>query len=212
MASIINDAVLSGLSVLLGGGLTLAGNKLKEFAKRRKKPAPVEAIINAADVISEMNELANVVHADSVLLLFTSNGGGIPTASAMQYVTILYEVIRSRSLEPIRNDWQRIPLDNGYTNMLKKLISEGQYDTLTSDMDPGMFKDLYESEGIVQTHIVPIVTTERRFFYLSIRWTSERDVSDAVLNTNVKGTKYKLQNLLKSSFKERSYQISQHNS
>lgn len=191
--------------MIAGSGLIAAGSGwLVAYLKKKqheletaRTQRSVSVVIDSAAIYDELNLLAGRVDCDRVLLLASSNGGGIPDAGSPLTVSVLYEVIRGDGLQPIRLDWQSIPLDEAYISMLRELITSNAYYGGIDDLKKGMLKDLYISEGVTHFHIVPILRTEKKFYYLSVRWLNDRTCNDETVRTCMSAASHRLESILK---------------
>lgn len=194
----------SGLSAAFAGWLASFLNKKKAEMEKKKENQAVTAVIDAATIYDELNTLASRTGCMRALILASSNGGGIPDAGSPLTVSILYEVVRGEGLIPIRSDWQMIPLDEAYVGMLRELINTGVYEGDLDRLSPGMLKDLYETEGVKSFYIIPVLRTQYKFYFLSIRWDEERPVNDQTIRTCLSAASHKISDILKRSHKEKS--------
>lgn len=153
------------------GAGTLVVKLIERAWKERKEEKAKTANLNAALIYDELNALKRRVGAGRVLLLYTSNGGGIPDAGKQIYCSILYEVTVD-GLSAIKKDWQNMPTDEGYIQMLKEVIMNKFWRGSPATMKSGFLKDLYMSEKVDHSVVVPVYKTEKQFFYLSMRWYS----------------------------------------
>lgn len=187
------------LGAMLGsGGLAVTILKLIEkWVDHRRQKASGRAILGGADIYEAMNKYLDATKAERVLLLYTSNGGGIPSPARPVYCSILYEV-KNPNLNPIRSLFQQMPLDQGYTSMLKEVIVNGQADFNIEDMPEGFLKDLYLSEGVISSRITEVHRTEERYYYLSARWDDVKKIpAEFALNVETRATVTVIQKILK---------------
>jgi hypothetical protein len=193
----------SGLSAALAGYLVSFLHKKKIEIEKQKENQSVSAVIDAATIYDELNTLASRTGCMRALILASSNGGGIPDAGSPLTVSILYEVVRGEGLMPIRGDWQMIPLDEAYVSMLRELINAGTYHGDLDKLKPGMLKDLYDSEGVKSFYIVPILRTQLKYYFLSIRWNEEKEVNESTIRTCLTAASHRIEEILKASVKSK---------
>lgn len=189
---------LTGLgSALFAWFLKDGINMIREGRKERS----AKAIIDMGAVYDVLNDVVQVLGADRGLILFTTNGGGIPAASKSANVTILYETIRGQGLSPIRSDWQGVPIDQGYVRMLSSVVQDGHWTGIPSDLDDGcLLRSLYESEGVKRSWVHEICRTEKKYFYISLRWVEGHDIpDDARINKELVIATTKIKKILKDS-------------
>lgn len=183
------------IAAVVAGGLGWLANILKS----KKKHPSIDAILGSADIVDSLNKLAEELNCDRGLLLYTSNGGGVPTAGKPLYVTILYEVVHTNNLEPIRGMFQGTPIDNGYLNLLKRILLEGSWSGSSEDLEKGFLKDLYFIEDVKHATIYPVEINKTRFYYLSVRWYQDEDIpSEELIRFHCTNTAQKISKILRS--------------
>lgn len=193
----------SGLSAAAAGWLATFLHKKKLDMEKQKENQSVAAVIDAASIYDELNTLASRTGCMRALILASSNGGGVPDAGSPLTVSILYEVVRGEGLMPIRADWQMIPIDEAYVSMLREMITHGSYHGEIEKLKPGILKDLYDTEGVKSFYIVPILRTQLKYYFLSIRWTDEKGVDESTIRTCLSAASHKIEKILKASVKSK---------
>ena len=196
---------LNPLITALGGALVgatgiwvaIQRQKLKE---RQKNIQTADALLRMSEIYDCLNELTSETNADRALILFTSNGGGIPRASGIVNATILYELVTKHGLSPIRADFQHIPLDESYTKMLKTVILEGSLFGTPEDLLSGFLKTQYNDEGVKYFYLWELLRTPEKYFYGALRWNGETAPPKDQLKsyTSIQGSK--IANLLIKDF------------
>jgi hypothetical protein len=169
------DLALSHLaSTGTAGALLVAGLHAWNVASsRRKTAATVRAMAQVQRVYETLNEaLAEVGHAGRAMLLRSENGGGIPSPNRPVYSSILHEV-HSPDLEAMRESWQRVKVDAQYAELLHKLATAGHHHIVTSELEDGALRTMYEAQGIVCALVYAIAADESGFNYLSVVCTAD---------------------------------------
>ena len=192
---------LENIATLIGGAGALSGTAKYIYSSYRSKKLnkSIKAIENAAHIYDELNELMRRTQACRVLVMYTSNGGGVPDSKAALFFSILYE-IHNAHLFNIRQDWQTQPLDNGYIQMLRSLIIDESWSGHPSTLEDGFLKELLGTENICNVHFVPICRTEKKFHYLSIQWDDPTEVpSEDAINTALQVARTKIAMLMGES-------------
>jgi hypothetical protein len=161
-----------------GTGIGIGFNYLRQFVEEKRKKRSTEAIEDMASVYDILNELAGQLKTDRLLVLYSSNGGGIPSAGTVISVTILYELVRAFNLVPIRNDFQNLPVDEGYAQLLKNVVIRGEFFGTPKNLQDGFIKELYESEQVDKFLIKEIYRGDKKFFYMSCRWCKGSEIPD----------------------------------
>jgi len=142
----------------------------------------IDAIISSAQIVDELQSAGKGVNAGAVLLVFTSNGGGTPSAGVPLKKTILYEYIRNDSATTKLN-YQSFPVDIGTIEVLHQLVKVGYSEGYVDSLPKGSLKDRYISEEVVYTYIIKVHAAKTRFYYLIFKWHEEEIPSLATIET-----------------------------
>lgn len=185
-----------GLTALVGAVIAWGAAWLRAKIENRRMRQGEAAVIDAAEVYTILAEHAHAISADRVLLLYTSNGGGIPTAGKPLYATILYEVTGGHGISPIMERFQGVLADAGYVHMVATVAEYGRWRGDPEQMEPGFLRALYKEEGVQESLIVRIGTTPQRFYYISARWISSVPPSDETLDLYSRSVVARLRPLL----------------
>lgn len=185
---------------LIGVGVAGLGVLAAWFNNKRRLLAEktTDTVLDAASIYEELVDLQRSVYASRVLILSTTNGGGIPTSSGPLYVSVLYEVLGENEQHFIREEWQKVLMDHSYVELLKKVVmNEFVLDT-PDNLKKGMLKDLYETEGVHTYLISELMRAKDRFIFLSIRWRAGEEILPHYeVATKVRGHRERLRRLLK---------------
>lgn len=181
-------------------GFTLASNWIVKEIKSRRKEKAARAIQDMGAVYDVLNSLGALLGADRSLVLYTANGGGIPSATKTVNTTILYETIRGEGLQSIRMDWQNMPIDQGYVEMLRKVIDFGYFTGTPSDLKEGsLLRTLYNDEGVKRFWVQEIYRSEKKYFYISVRWCEHTPPPDENIKKEIAIAATKIKHILKAS-------------
>jgi hypothetical protein len=129
----------------------------------------IKTLKNMAIIYDALQVLLSELKGARSLILYVSNGGGIPEPGKAVYGSILYEA-KTPDLKPIRQNWLDVLVDEGYIHMLNQVIVNGKFSGEPNLLRPGVLKELYEAEGVVFFAIYPVLKTKSRFYFLSLRW------------------------------------------
>ncbi len=158
------------LQTLIGSGFMVSlWKSVDKWLEWKRTTASSKALTDMAVIYDHLNELQSLTNSGRVLLLYCSNGGGIPHAGKPVYTTILYEV-KNTTLPPIRSNWQRVPIDEGYVKLVVELAAKGEWHGEPSELADGFLKDLYLKEGVQYAMVKEIARTKDRFYFVSTRW------------------------------------------
>lgn len=145
---------------------------IKRRDERKKKLDDITIILKKIkEVYSLIGYIKEKTLANRVLILATTNGGGIPQANAQLYSSTLYEVYDA-PLESTKLFWQKQLIDEQYLNLLDEVLDYNEAVIVTEELsDNDIIKGLYESSHVKCSHFYKIVTTPKRFIYMSLNFT-----------------------------------------
>jgi len=171
--------VIAAVGGLISGLGAFAISWLRSKYLNKKPPiTSADLLLGVYEVFDELSSHCSHMKSDRGLILYTSNGGGIPKAASIVNTTVLYEVVQNHSLEPVRSTFQHIALDEAYAHMLREVILNGYVFGRTEDLKPGFLKYQYAKEGVKWFYIWQILVTEDRYYYGSMIWLNEKDVPE----------------------------------
>jgi len=148
--------------------------------KRRWQRREVEATKRAyraqAEVWEALERGRHEARAARTLLIVASNGGGRPDPPSQVGVSIRFCTVGD-GVRQIREQFENWPPDAQYAQLLAK-VAEAVHrpvELVTSDMAPGMLRDLYASDGFLGSHVflAAHIAEKRWMVYASICY-SER--------------------------------------
>lgn len=142
----------------------------------------IDAIISSAQIVDELQSAGKGVNAGAVLLIFTSNGGGTPSAGVPLKKTVLYEYIRNDSA-PTKLNYQSFPVDISTIEVLHQLVKVGYWEGASDILSKGPLKDQYSSEHVAYTYTIRVYAAKTRFYYLTFKWYEEAIPTSAVIET-----------------------------
>lgn len=183
---------------LLTSVLTAVAVRLKRKVDQSYRRQGETALIDAAWVYRHLNDCASFLRTDRTLVLYTSNGGGIPSAGKSLFLTVLYEIVRGDGLNPITNRFQGLQVDGSYLAFISQVAdpNRGVWQGKPSELEPGLLRSLYESEGVTFAYISRIASTAERFYYLSLHWHDTTPPSQSTIDLAVRTATSELRPLL----------------
>lgn len=154
-------------ALISGGVLTAIIKGVFDLVKHKMsiRDAFPNAIKNINRVYSRLNELKSKVECDRVLIITTSNGGGIPRAGAPLYASVLYETY-DKNVESIRDSWQARRVDESYISLLARLETHDVVDVPTELLEEGVLKYVLTAHNINGTMIAKIKSTPENYYYI----------------------------------------------
>ena len=127
---------------------------------------------NRLSIYDVLNRLKLKVESPRVLILYTENGGGLPTLGSQIYISVLYEVVDTDT-KSIKMDVQRLTTDEEYDKLISRLASGEFVKIKTKEMNDGILKKFYKFDNVVESFIVQIGQQNNRFYYMSVAWHKE---------------------------------------
>ena len=168
MLAILSQFLVEIIAAVIIVPLTLKYSKvLIRYIKSKRFEARMNKVYEIYDVVQN---LRSDLDSERVLLLRTTNGGGLPSPGKVLYASIIAEVVDSnKTKHSIRSEWQNRLVDYAYIRMLETVFMKGQVVNITEDMDNhALLRGAYEKLEIDQTRIVKIGIYNSAFYYISI--------------------------------------------
>lgn len=194
-----DDATLLLAAAIGSGGLlTMIAQHIINRVEFGGRAQSEKAILAHAKIADELEELRRHVDADRILLVFTSNGGGVPKGGEIGHTTVMFEQ-RGEGLPAIKGAFQDTIMDENYVRVLRHVVENGgSHISDVSAMGEGWLKDLYITEGVQEAMLFPVFATKRKFYFVSLRWISRKSkLSYGNVALEAKATARELQRLLR---------------
>jgi hypothetical protein len=186
--------------LITSGVATSAGVLFKRWLDKKAGEQSAKAIIDAAEVYDELNRLGAALDTDRIAIIYTSNGGGIPSASTPLHLTFLYEIVRGATAAPLRPLVTNLPIDLSLITILKSTLTEGFWRAKDADKLPnGFIRDILIASNEHQCHIYQLKVTKNKYYLLFVAWSKDPNAqhSDEEINLFVQTSLAKLSSLLK---------------
>jgi len=177
MEDIFDNLLTGGVGAAL---VVLFGNIILWYLGNKKSEV-LELTSNDFEDISDFQGTIDRVLTDTgvqrVLMMKTENGGGKPRLGTHLYASVLYEGYK-HPLNSVKNDYQRILVDDIYVKMLSDIGPSTSNKLIVSRMKDGILKKIYQRETIIYSEVHYIGETDDAFFYISFSTTNNDDKFD----------------------------------
>ena len=177
MGDIFDNLLTGGVGAAL---VVLFGNIILWYLGNKKSEV-LELTSNDFEDISDFQETIDRVLTDTgvqrVLMMKTEDGGGKPRLGTHLYASVLYEGYK-HPLNSVKNDYQRILVDDIYVKMLSDIGPSTSNKLIVSRMKDGILKKIYQRETIIYSEVHYIGETDDAFFYISFSTTNNDDKFD----------------------------------
>ncbi len=173
---------------------------IKWWLGQREKRKDISTLLaGLSNIYSKMQQLLNETDANRFLILKAENGGGRPKIGSTINVSVLYEVLSG--LPSIKDDYQKLPVDNEYISMLADASSHGHTSLVVSEMPPCILKDIYVAENVKYSEIHYLCETPKAFYYCSIASTITTNFSGAKSRNSIHLSVNNIKNIMKKLVK-----------
>lgn len=149
-------------------GALIAATMIFNFIRQRHYRS---SIIDIAKVYDIMGDVVTKTNADRFLILYTTNGGGRPHIGAHLYGSVLYEY-RGEGIQSMKAEFQRIPIDLDYVDMLVKIERNGAIVLKAEDLNHSLLSSIYVRDGVTCSYLFKIRDTANKYYYGSVQTTS----------------------------------------
>lgn len=148
-------------------------NLLRELVKsgfiQRNQPI-TRTVIAYAKIYPVLTAMLYETGAARVVLLKTTNGGGIPKPGSTLRSSALAEVV-NHDIEQVAQVWQNQLVDRDYVHMLSKLHLRSRTFMVTQDLDEdSLLRNLYKANGIAFSKILLVSVQPEMMIYVSVNF------------------------------------------
>lgn len=146
-----------------------------KLIRRRSDPAsPMLPIEIALEQINQtyhiLNQMMVNAGAGRVLLLMTTNGGGIPTAGSVVKSSVLREVF-SKELDPVREFWQNQLIDQHYAGLISDIRRGDAVEVIAERIpEKSQLRTIYDAGGVAFGIVCWVASLEDRFLYVTLNY------------------------------------------
>jgi hypothetical protein len=135
-----------------------------------KKDKAGEVIVRTAAMYDIMHNMVNVQSEYKIqrfLIISAHNGGENMHTFSPQFTTCRHEAIRP-PVTSVRNDYQKLPTDHEYTQILMNVYVHKFVELHTDEMPECLLKSIYQKEGVKHSRLFFIQHTKKEFIFGSI--------------------------------------------
>lgn len=136
-----------------------------------RKPCAIErTVIAYSKIYPILNGMMHNAGADRIVLLKTTNGGGIPKPGCTLRSSVLAEVYGD-DLDGISGSWQEQRVDGDYVMMLSRLIIAGATFMVSKELDhDSLLSMVYQADEIAFSKVMLVETLPEMMIYVSINY------------------------------------------
>ena len=154
----------------LSSGVAVTGWKwLEKFYKNKRIEKSTKSLTNMALIYDHLNYMATELETNRCMLMYISNGGGLPSVAKNIYFTILYEV-KDTTCDAVRSHFQNVLVDEEHTFLLNRVLHDTLVIEDAKNLKDSFLKSFFESQGIEKFVHFEVLRTPERFYYLSLNW------------------------------------------
>ena len=166
----LSDIIGSVLEFAVSSGIAVGGWKwVENILKNKKIRKSTKALSDMALVYDHLNYVSQELNTDRTLLVYTSNGGGIPSVAKSIFFTILYEV-KDSNAEPIRSHFQNVLVDEQHTILLNKVLKDTCIIEEPKNLQDSFLKNNYIYQNVEHFAYVEVYRGAERFYYMALNW------------------------------------------
>lgn len=169
------------LAVVGSGSLAAIVHLIRDLLRRRAGRLYERGYGDISAIYQHIQALLSTTEANRVLVLKSENGGGIPRPGCIVKSSILYEVCDSPAI-PVVQAWQLVALDQDYSAILSKVVSEGRAVIRLDDLHKGaMTHQLMKASSATHSYVFRVAATPHALLYLAVQYSNldEDDPMDA---------------------------------
>jgi hypothetical protein len=165
--------IVALIGLLSGGGLTKIIMTLIEKINTIKSKTAFEDI---SKIYDSMQNILDKTIMKRILVFASHNSGQEIKAGVKLYTSVFYEKLNS-PFKSVKHEYQDVPLDADYINMLIEIMTKGRIIIRTQDMPHGLLKAIYEQEGVKLSKVLYLTDSKRKkVWYMSC--STDEDISE----------------------------------
>jgi len=167
------------VAVIAGcGGLSTTIVMVLKWLRSRRSRKMDDGYSHIFETFEHLQKLLAATSAARIMVAKSENGGGLPRPGSVVTSSVVYEVFDKR-LESLREIWQRIPLDQEYSQAIS-LVSAGQwYWRKRSNMQAqSVLKDLIEDD-VQLVCFARICGTQAALWYIAVHFCDRTEIADS---------------------------------
>lgn len=127
---------------------------------------PRKQISKVVAVYDSMHKILDETAVERFLIMRAHNSGGIIKPNTPLYTSVIYEDY-THPFKSVKDDYQRLAVDEEYLRMLVSLCSQKSVKVFTSDLPNGMLKSIYEGEGVKYAEFYYLGQDKKNIYYCS---------------------------------------------
>lgn len=181
--SILNSTVLVAIVI---GSFRLFQKAYENHSKRRRAKAHKKGMEDSIEVWEELQILRVRTHLSRIVVAVVHNGGDILSPSSAKFVTALEDTFSNDMEGSIKKDFQRIPIDNQYKEVLKRTLDSKYYHLTSSMLGPdsgddrirdknGLLYNVYEANKVKSVFLIYLGATENGLVLMSLQSLGVKD-------------------------------------
>lgn len=164
------ELIKTTFELLVSSGVAVTGWKwLENFYNKKKTEKATKALSNMALIYDQLNLLATELNCGRCMLVYTSNGGGIPSVAKNIYFTALYEV-KDQHADSIRSFYQNVLVDEEHSILLNRLLKNSFLVEKPENLKDSFLKSSYEFQEVEEFAYFEVLRTPERYYYLTLSW------------------------------------------
>lgn len=138
---------------------------------------PSRQIEKVVEIYDSLHRLIDETKVQRVLIFKAHNGGGFIKPDTPLYVSSLYEDY-IHPLDSIRNDYQKMELDEDYVRMLRDLSVKKMLRINVKSLKAGLLKNSYARDGVTYAEMYYLCQNRKNLYFCSIVTTIEGENFD----------------------------------
>jgi len=174
-----SDNITDIFVAILAAAGGASGQKLIEYWRAKKdnvrKASLVNSLQNMDYVYTAMRDVVERTPATRFIVFKGSNGGGLPKPGQEFYGSAVQEFHHGDDHDRLVEKYKKVPVDSGYISMLLEVVANGKKFLVVDEMEPGLLRNIYRSEGVRYAEVYYLAKSEKEIFYCSIATSSESE-------------------------------------
>lgn len=155
------------------GGVKYLVDLLGRRKKRQEAEAHIAGLKRIASIYDELNQIiASDSNISRVMVIRSSNSGGIPQPGCRIYIRVLHEAYRSLTDSIIHSNlWDERQADQHYISLVREVAQKEEARIEASELpEEAALKALYDASGTDHSAVFQLRLTGTEMIYLSVNY------------------------------------------
>jgi hypothetical protein len=172
-----------------------------DFITLKRRERTLKALRDELKIYKEMDSLVDEENVDRVMFISLHNGGGRIIPGKAKYISIIEEAKSSKITSCVEKHQKKLVDIEYMERMIQPIFSPtNMTKIITNELNSGLIKELYVSEGIKEVIIVYMAFNQDYIWYLTINSHTHINEKDEDLLKKIHSARNVIANVLEDYY------------